>query len=116
MNQQINILKSKIAEFRDARDWKQFHNPKDLALALSIEATELMEHFLWVPIEDTYKVIDEKKEEIADEMADVFAYLLSLSDITGIDLAVALEEKLKKNEMKYPVEKSKGNSTKYTKL
>lgn len=114
--QDINELKQKLIDFRDERDWKQFHNPKDLAQAISIEASELQEHFLWVSQKQSYNVVKEKKEEIADEMADVFAYLLSLSDITGIDLGEALIHKLEKNKKKYPIDKAKGVTTKYNKL
>ena len=112
----LNKLKAKLVEFRDERDWKQFHNPKDLSQAISIEASELQEHFLWKSQEESHKVVKENKEDIEDEMADVFAYLLSLSDVTGIDLGEALLNKLEKNKQKYPVEKAKGISTKYNKL
>jgi len=112
----IHKLKQKVTEFRDERDWKQFHNPKDLSQALSVEASELVEHFLWVSQDASYEVVNENKEEVADEMADVFAYLLSLSDITDINLEEALLNKLEKNRKKYPINKAKGNSKKYTKL
>lgn len=112
----INELKQKIINFRDEREWKQFHNPKDLAQAISIESSELLEHFLWISQENSFKVIENNKEEIADEMADIFSYLLSLSDITGINLEEALINKIRKNEKKYPINKSKGISTKYDKL
>lgn len=112
----IDKLKEKLVQFRDERDWKQFHNPKDLAQAISIEASELQEHFLWISQEKSHKVVEENKEVIADEMADIFAYLLSLSDIAGIDLEEALLNKLEKNNKKYPIEKAKGKTTKYNKL
>ena len=111
----ISQLQQVVNQFRDERDWKQFHNPKDLAQAISIESSELLEHFLWVSQDESVKVAKEMKEEIADEMADVLAYLLSLSDITGIELDKALVNKMKKNEEKYPISKAKGNSKKYTK-
>lgn len=112
----LNELKQRIAEFRDERDWKQFHNPKDLSQAISIESSELLEHFLWISQKDSYAIVKKKKTEIADEMADIFAYLLSLSDITEIDLEEALLNKLEKNKIKYPIEKAKGISKKYTEL
>lgn len=112
----LNELKQKLIDFRDERDWKQFHNPKDLSQAISIEASELQEHFLWVSQEKSHRIVEENKEDIADEMADIFAYLLSLADITGIDLERALLNKLEKNKEKYPIEKAKGIATKYTKL
>jgi dCTP diphosphatase len=93
----IDKLKEKLCEFRDERNWKQFHNPKDLAQAISIEASELQEHFLWVSQEKSYDIVEKNKEEVSDEMADIFAYLLSLSDITGISLEEALLSKLEKN-------------------
>ena len=112
----INRLKDKLIEFRDERDWKQFHNPKDLSQAISIEASELLEHFLWISQVDSHKVVQDNKEDIADEMADIFSYLLSLSDVTGIDLEKALLNKIEKNKKKYPVEKAKGTAKKYNKL
>jgi len=106
----------RVKEFRDARDWKQFHNPKDLAQAISIESAELLEHFLWKSQMDSFKVVQISKEEVADELADIFAYLLSFADVAEIDLEEALIKKLEKNAMKYPVELAKGRADKYTKL
>ena len=107
-------LVDKIIKFRDVRDWKQFHNPKDLSLALSVEASELLELFQWKTLEDSYDVVRTKKEAVSDEMADIFAYLLALSSVTGIDLEEALLNKLEKNKKNYPVDKVKGSSKKYT--
>lgn len=112
----IHKLQQKVIHFRDERDWKKFHNPKDLAQAISIEASELLEHFLWISQEDSYKIVQKNKEAIADEMADIFSYLLSLSAITNIDLEEALLNKIEKNNKKYPIEKAKGVATKYTNL
>jgi len=109
-------LQKHMTNFRDDRDWKQFHNPKDLAQAISIESAELLEHFLWCSQEASVQVVEDNKEAIADEMADVLAYLLSLADIAGIDLEEAFINKLKKNEIKYPVHLAKGTAAKYTKL
>lgn len=111
------ILKS-IREFRDDRDWKQFHNPKDLASALSIESSELLECFLWKNPKEIEEYLKTKigKEEVEDEVADVLHYLLEFVDILGIDLEKVSKNKLEKAQLKYPIEKSKGNSTKYTKL
>lgn len=103
----LESLKKLMTDFRDARGWQKHHNPKDVAQALSIEASELLEHFLWVSQEDSYKQVEKNREAIADEMADVFAYLLSLSDVTGIHLGEALERKMLKNAQKYPLEKFK---------
>ena len=116
MTHTLDELKKHVEDFIEERDWSQFHNPKDLSQALSIEAAELMELFLWVSQEDSHKVVEENREALSDEMADVFAFLLALSKATGIDLGDALLNKLEKNKVKYPVDKSKGKSTKYTNL
>lgn len=102
-----------VKKFRDDRDWSQFHNPKDLAISLSIEAAELLECFQWKSSSE-----DEKNnyQDIKYEMADVAVYLLLMSDKMGIDLLDAVEEKMKLNEEKYPVGKAKGCSKKYNQL
>ncbi|MFA6121173.1 MAG: nucleotide pyrophosphohydrolase [Sideroxydans sp.] len=99
-----------LLEFRDERDWAQFHNPKDLALALNIEAGELLESFLWKSAEQA------NKDEIREELADVFAYAFLLADSYGLDVKQIVLEKIKKNALKYPVEKAKGSAKKYTEL
>jgi NTP pyrophosphatase (non-canonical NTP hydrolase) len=99
-----------LLEFRDERDWAQFHNPKDLALALNIEAGELLESFLWKSSEQA------DQDEIREELADVFAYAFLLADHYGFDVKQIVLEKIKKNALKYPVEKSKGSAKKYTEL
>ncbi len=114
----VSNLLHKIKDFRDERDWKQFHDPKNLAEAISIESSELLELFLW---KDKNQIAEELKErsfkkEVADELADIFSFLLLMSDEVGVDLEKALSEKLEQNKKKYPVEKSKGKSTKYDKL
>ena len=112
----IQDLIEKIVEFRDARDWKQFHNPKDLALSLVLEAAEVLEHFQWKSKEEIEKYIVENKKDIGEELADVFYWVLLMSKDLNIDITRALENKLKKNEEKYPIEKAKGKHTKYNKL
>jgi len=114
MHHNINDLKKKLVQFRDEREWKQFHNPKDLSQAISIEASELLEYFLWVSQEESHDIVLKNRDKIADEMADIFAYLLSLSDVTDINLGEALLNKLEKNKEKYPIDKVKGSSKKYT--
>jgi len=109
-------LTDKIIKFRDDRDWLQFHNPKDMALSLCLEAAELLEHFQWKTPDQVASHIRTHKEDIADELADVASYLLELSANLGIDLSQAVEAKLKKNALKYPIEKSKGRITKYNQL
>jgi NTP pyrophosphatase (non-canonical NTP hydrolase) len=99
-----------LLDFRDERDWAQFHNPKDLALALNIEAGELLETFLW----KTSEQADIGK--IREELADVFAFAFLLAEECGLDVKQIVLEKIKKNALKYPVEKAKGSAKKYTEL
>ena len=113
---EIKRLIEKIIEFRDERNWKQFHNPKDVALSLVLEATEVMEHFQWKSQPEIEKYIKKHKNEIGEELADVLYWVLLLSHDLKIDITDALNKKLKKNEEKYPVEKAKGKHTKYDKL
>ena len=109
-------LIKKILAFRDARDWKQFHNPKDLAISLVLEAGEVMEHFQWKSKEEVEEYVKTHKEHIGEELADVQNYLLLLSHDLGIDLEKAVLKKMKKNALKYPIHKAKGKHTKYNKL
>ena len=99
-----------LKQFRDERDWKQFHNPKDLALAISIESNELLEAFLWKSPEDA------NIEMIEEELADVFAYALLLADKYKFDVSQIVLNKIEKNAKKYPVNKAKGTANKYTEL
>lgn len=112
----IKQLTEKIKKFVNDRDWEQFHNPKDLALSLVLEATEVMEHFQWKSETHAEAHARANQEEIADELADVACYLFELADHLKIDLPQAIDSKLAKNALKYPVAKSKGNITKYNKL
>lgn len=113
----IKKLTKKINKFVKERDWKQFHNHKDMALSLVLEAVEVLEHFQWkASIKDINKHAKHKKADIADELADVAIYLFELSDNLGVDIAKAVEAKLKKNSAKYPVSKAKGSAKKYTEL
>lgn len=112
----VQGLTKRIIDFRDARDWKQFHNPKDLALSLVLEAGEVMEHFQWKNKEEMEKYVETNKVEIGEELADVLYWVLLMSHDLKIDILDALEKKIKKNEDKYPVEKAKGKHTKYNKL
>lgn len=106
----MNEVMARLRQFRDDRDWKQFHNPKDLSMALSIEAAELLELFLWRSPEqaDTNKV--------KEELADVIAYALLLADHYDLDIEKIVIDKIALNEQKYPVSKAKGKATKYTEL
>ncbi|MCF7834279.1 MAG: nucleotide pyrophosphohydrolase [Candidatus Pacebacteria bacterium] len=112
----MKTLTERIIDFRDARDWKQFHNPKDIALSLVLEATEVMEHFQWKSKEEMEKYIVTNKADIAEELADVLYWVLLMSSDLKIDVLKALDKKILKNEGKYPVHKAKGKHTKYTKL
>jgi NTP pyrophosphatase (non-canonical NTP hydrolase) len=114
----IKEVKEFYRIFNKERDWEQFHNPKDLAIALSVEAGEIQEHFLWKTNDEINELLKNsiKKQEITDEIADVFAYLILLSDKLNIDLIKAFYEKMEKNHKKYPLEKSKGKHTKYNHL
>ena len=107
---------ARIRKFRDDRDWMQFHDPKNLAVSISIEAAELLELFQWKTGEEASRYAAENKERVSEEMADVAIYLLELADNVGIDLTKAIDAKLRKNAEKYPVKKAKGVSTKYTDL
>lgn len=112
----LGLLTKKILEFRNKRDWKQFHNPKDLALSLVLEAAEVLEHFQWKNEKEIKNYIKTNKSNIGEELADVLYWVLLMSYDLKIDLLNALEEKIKKNEDKYPIEKAKGKYTKYDKL
>src|ERR1700744_926004 len=101
----FDALRSEILAFRDERDWDQFHSPKELAIALSIEASELLEHFLWKSPAEVDQRIASKKDDIADELADVAVYLIELADKVNVDLRTAIQRKLEKNALKYPVAK-----------
>ncbi len=106
----IGQLREVVEQFVDRRDWHQFHTPKNLAMALAIEAAELMEHFQWLTAEQSRAVAGqpEKLAEAADELADVFCYLLAMANELGLDLAAALETKMVKNARKYPEEEYRG--------
>ena len=112
----IETLTKRIIEFRDRRDWKQFHNPKDSAISLVLEAGELLEHFQWKDEKAQWAHIETKREDVADELADVLYWVLLLSNDLNIDISEAFVRKLEKNNEKYPVEKAKGRSNKYTDL
>lgn len=102
-----------ILKFRDDRDWKQFHNPKDLAISISLEASELLEVFQW---SGTDVSADGKKEKIAEELADVVNYCVLMADACGLDMDEIVLKKIEQNNKKYPVNKAKGKSDKYTAL
>ena len=112
----LDQLTAAVLRFRDERDWKQFHNPKDVALSLLLEAGEVLEIFQWKDEAGVAEAAQARKGDLADELADVLCYTLLMAHDLGIDLSTALAEKLRKNALKYPVDKAKGSSSKYTEL
>lgn len=112
----IKKLTEKIKKFRDDRDWVQFHNHKDMALSLVLEASEVLEHFQWKNPKEIEVYAKNNKNEIGEELADVAKYLFELADNLNIDLAKAIESKMEKDSLKYPIDKARGKHTKYTKL
>ena len=109
----IDGLKLKLKEFAKIRDWEQFHSPKNLSMALSVEVAELVEHFQWVTEEQSTQLDPKKHAAVAFEMADIFIFLLRLSDQLGIDLMEVTQRKIKLNEQRYPADKVKGSSKRY---
>jgi NTP pyrophosphatase (non-canonical NTP hydrolase) len=112
----FSALQKKIIAFRNERDWAQFHDPKNLAEALSIEAGELLENFLWKTTEQSRNLSAEELKNVSEELADIFIFLTYLSEEYKIDLLKEVEKKIAHNEAKYPVEKAKGSAKKYTDL
>ena len=114
----VSDLKSRVLAFVRERDWEQFHTPKNLSMALAAESGELMEHFLWATADQSRAIANDpaKRAKIADELADVVIYALEFANMTGLDLAAAIEDKIAANAKKYPVEKARGRSDKYTEL
>ena len=112
----LRSLRSQLAKFAAARDWDQFHNPKNLAMALAGEAGEVLEHFQWLTFEQAANLPAETRDEVALECADVLLFLLRLCDKLDIDLAAAARKKLALNAKKYPVAKARGKATKWDRL
>ena len=111
-------LKRRVLKFSRERDWEQFHAPKNLTMALAAEAAELMEHFLWSTPQASHEIARDKvkRAKIAEELADVVIYALEFANVTGLDLAAAIEAKMAANAKKYPVAKAKGRAEKYNEL
>ena len=109
----FNEAAEKVIAFREERDWSQFHNPKDLAISISLEAAELLEVFQWSGDD---LVVERKADQLKEELADVLIYCILLADRAGIDIPQAISEKVDINASKYPVEKARGQSSKYTEL
>jgi NTP pyrophosphatase (non-canonical NTP hydrolase) len=112
----LEALRDALRQFALDRDWDQFHSPKNLAIALSVEVAELLEHFQWISEADSAALTSDQHAKVREEAADVLLYLIRLADKLDIDLLVAATEKLALNGAKYPVEKARGSSKKYTEL
>lgn len=114
----LSELKARVLAFVRERDWEQFHSPKNLSMALAAESGELMEHFLWATPDQSRAIAVEpsKRARIADELADVVIYAIEFANTTGLDISAAIEAKMAANAKKYPVEKARGRSEKYTEL
>ncbi|KAF0146472.1 MAG: hypothetical protein FD156_140 [Nitrospirae bacterium] len=117
MNKELDTILEQLLKFRRERDWEQFHRPKELAISIVLEAAELLEEFQWKTDKEIKKYLDEGGlENVREEIADIAIYILLLSHDLKIDLPDAIKKKLKKNEVKYPVEKARGSAKKYDKL
>lgn len=116
MSDSIAALTDRIQRFVDARDWRVYHNPKDLSVAIAAEAGELMQHFVWQQDDQIAGRVEAKRDEIASEIADVAILLFELADNLGLNLGEVMERKIANNESRYPVEKARGNNRKYSEL
>lgn len=112
----LEEITEQIVRFRDARDWAQFHNPKDVALSLSLEVGELLEHMQWVNGAALQAQLAERREAVGEELVDVLYYTLLLAHDLGVDLGSAFDAKMAKNAAKYPIDKAHGSHKKYTEL
>jgi NTP pyrophosphatase (non-canonical NTP hydrolase) len=110
----LQILRDELRAFAEARDWDQFHSPKNLNMALMVEVAELMEHFQWLTEEQSANLDADKQSVVAEELADILLYLVRLSDKLGVDLKEAAHRKLEKNALKYPADKVRGSAKKYS--
>lgn len=116
MSRELEDLQAALREFARERDWDQFHSPKNLASALSVEAAELLEHFQWLTEEQSRSLNARKENAVGEEMADVLLYLLQLADKLDLDLVAAAQRKLQVNAEKYPADRARGRADKYTEL
>ena len=111
---ELEELRIRIADFARERDWDQFHSPKNLSMALIVEAAELLEHFQWLKQSESYQLPDDKLKAVEEELADILVYLVRIADQLGIDLISATNRKIISNEAKYPADMVRGSSRKYT--
>jgi dCTP diphosphatase len=114
MADSLNDLRARIDAFVQERDWAQFHTPKNLAMAMIVEAAELVEQFQWDTPQESHQLTPEKREAVSHELADTFVYLLRIAEVLKIDLIEAANAKIELNAKKYPVEKARGSNAKYT--
>ncbi len=110
----LDHLRQRIDTFVTERDWAQFHSPKNLAMAMIVEAAEVVEHFQWMTAQDSQQLSEDQKREVGQELADTFVYLLRIAEVCGIDLIEATHAKIDLNAQKYPVDQCKGSNAKYT--
>ena len=113
-NSELNDIMLVLRKFAQDRDWQQFHSPKNLSMALCVEAAELLEHFQWMPEQASYQLAEARRQLVSHELADIFIYLIRLCDQLDIDLLQAAREKISINHQRYPVDKVKGSSKKYS--
>jgi dCTP diphosphatase len=114
MSDSLNELRMRVNTFVEERDWAQFHSPKNLAMAMIVEAGEVVEHFQWMTEQESLNLNAETIEQVGQELSDTFVYLLRIAEVCGIDLIDAANKKIALNAKKYPVEKAKGSNAKYT--
>jgi NTP pyrophosphatase (non-canonical NTP hydrolase) len=112
----LNEIQSRLRRFRDDRDWDQFHRPSSLASAISVEAAELLELFLWSSPSDEEALLETRREQVEEELADVLIQCLNFADAAGVDVLVAIDQKIDRNGKRYPVDSSRGRATKYDRL
>jgi dCTP diphosphatase len=110
----LDVLRERLRAFVRERDWEQFHSPKNLAMAMIVEAAELVEHFQWMTEQQSKDIDPAKREQVAQELADTFIYLLRMADVLSLDLIAAAHAKMDLNAQKYPAEKVRGSNAKYT--
>lgn len=114
MAEDIKRITEELRQFAKDRDWDQFHSPKNLSMALSVEAGELVEKFQWLTEQQSFELSDKKKKEVEEEIGDILIYLVRIADQLDVELIKVADEKLKQNAEKYPIEKAKGKADKYT--
>lgn len=114
MSDSLNKLRARVNTFVEERDWAQFHSPKNLAMAMIVEAGEVVEHFQWMTEQESKNLNAETRERVGQELSDTFVYLLRIAEVCGVDLIEAANKKIDLNAKKYPVEKCKGSNAKYT--